>query len=104
MAYGELTCFEAFLNKKPSLHELYEHVRIGTNWYKLGVLLKLDVIKLKDVRLLNEDSEFKSLKMFELWLNTNPNATRKEMLETLQKDAIGENAIAENYKIALMES
>ena len=100
----EVTYFEAFLNRKPSLHELYEHVRIGTNWYKLGVLFKLDVTKLNDVKLLNEDSDFKSLKMFELWLNTNPNATRKEMIETLRKDAIGENAIAENYKKALMES
>ena len=100
----EVTYFEAFLNRKPSLHELYEHVRIGTNWYKLGVLLKLDVTKLNDVRLLNEDSDFKSLKMFELWLNTNPNATRKEVIETLRKDAIGENATAENYKKALIES
>ena len=60
--------FDQFLNGKPTVHELYEHVRVGTNWYKLGVLLKLDIKKLNDIRSLNEDSDFKSLKMFELWL------------------------------------
>ena len=91
------------LNGKPTVFELYEHVRIGTNWHKLGVLLKLDITKLNDIRLMNEDSDFKTLKMFELWLSTNPTATRREIIETLKKPAIGENTVAEQYKHALME-
>ena len=95
--------FDQFLNGKPTVHELYEHVRVGTNWYKLGVLLKLDIKKLNDIRSLNEDSDFKSLKMFELWLNSKPNATRREIIVTLKKEALGENAIAERYVSALKE-
>ena len=91
------------LNGKPTLVELYEHVRIGTNWHKLGVLLKLNTTKLNDIRLMNKDSDFKTLKMFELWLSTNPSATRREIIETLKKPAIGENTVAEQYKHALME-
>ena len=98
------TYFDQFLNGKPTVHELYEHVRVGTNWHKLGVLLKLDIKKLNDIRSLNEDSDFKSLKMFELWLSSKPNATRREIIETLKKPAISENAIAEQYKETLQES
>ena len=39
--------------------------------------------------------------MFHLWLNTNPNATRKIVIETLRKDAIGESVVAEEYVKAL---
>ena len=95
---------EDFLNGKPTVNELYEHVRVGTNWHKLGVLLKLDIIKLNDIRQLSEDSDFKALKMFELWLSSNPNATRREIIETLQKDALKENTIAEEYKMASTKS
>ena len=97
-------CFDQFLKGKPSVHELYEHVRVGTNWHKLGVLLRLDITKLNEIRSLNEDSDFKSLKMFELWLSSKPNATRREIIETLKKQAISENAIAEEYKKMLPES
>ena len=96
--------FDQFLNGKPTVHELYEHVRVGTNWHKLGVLLKLDIKKLNDIRSLNEDSDFKSLKMFELWLSSKPNATRREIIETLKKDAIGDITVAERYRVVLQES
>ena len=97
------TYFDQFLNEKPTVHELYEHVRVGTNWHKLGVLLKLDITNLNDIRSLNEDSDFKALKMFELWLSSKPNATRREIIVALKKDAIGENAIAERYVSVLKE-
>ena len=95
---------EDFLNGKPTVNELYEHVRVGTNWHKLGVLLKLDIAKLNDIRQLSEDSDFKALKMFELWLTSNPNATWREIIETLKKDALKENTIAEGYKKASPKS
>ena len=104
MARVSSNYFDQFLNGKPTVHELYEHVRVGTNWHKLGVLLKLDIKKLNDIRSLNEDSDFKSLKMFELWLSSKPNATRREIIETLKKDAIGEITVAERYRVALQES
>ena len=97
------SCFNQFLSAKPTLHELCEHVNIGTKWYKFGVLLKLDTSKLDGIRVLNEDTDFKTLKMFELWLSTNPKAMRREIIDTLRKPAIGENTVAEQYKVALSE-
>ena len=99
---GELLVnFDAFLNETPSVNELCEHVRIGTNWYILGTLLNLDVKKLNDIKLLNENSEFKALKMFELWLKVSPIATRRQIIETLKKEAVSENAVAIKYEKAL---
>ena len=34
--------FEKLLEEKPTLDELCEHIRIGSKWYQLGILLKLD--------------------------------------------------------------
>lgn len=101
---GELAGFDMFLNEKPTLDELYEHARVGTKWYNFGVLLKLDANKLNSIRVMNEDTDFKVVKMFELWLSTNPNARRREIIETLTMKAFGENTLAANYQKALTES
>ena len=93
-----VSIIEEVLNPRPPIHELIEHVRIDAYWYKFGVLLKLDTTKLEAIRTMNEDCSFKATKMFELWLDTNPNATRKEIIETLRKPAIGMNTIAEEYE------
>ena len=42
--------------------------------------------------------------MFELWLSSKAKAMRREIIDTLQKDAIGENTVAEQYKSILKES
>ena len=90
-----------FLNARPTIDELCEHVRIAAKWYSFGVLLKLDTIKLDDIKRNYQESDMRALKMFDLWLRTNPNATRKEVIETLRKDAIGELTIANEYEKAL---
>ena len=41
--------FEEILQKKPTLDELCEHIRIGSKWYQLEVLLKLNDVKLDDI-------------------------------------------------------
>ena len=101
---GELTGFETFLNEKPTLDELCRHVRVDADWYKFGVLLKLDSTKLEGIRVMNESSGFKTVKMFELWFSSKPTATRREIIETLNTEAIGMKTIAEEYNKALKES
>ena len=95
--------FQQFLNKRPTLDELRKYVGVNEKWYKFGVLLYLPVIQLDDIAKLNVDADFKALKMFYLWLNNNPNATRKEIIEKLQKEDIGESDVAEKYLKALKE-
>ena len=86
------------LEETPTLDELCEYVQITTKWYQFGVLLKLDAKKLSDIEELNKNADHKALKMFELWLNTSANATRRQILETLRKDTIKEIAVADKYE------
>ena len=94
-----------FLSKKPTLDELLKHVRVIKKWYKFGELLDLHTNELDAIEELyqDRDADFKTLKMFYLWLDTNPNATRREVIETLRKEAIDESAVAEEYVKALKE-
>ena len=92
------TAFESKLEEKPDLDELIQHVRVGSNWYSLGVLLKLDKIRLDDIRKMNEDSDFKASQMFELWLRTNPNATRRQVIDALKKEPVKEMTVADDYE------
>ena len=92
------------LEEKPTIRELCEHIHIGGKWYELGIILKLDVKKLDDIHKLREDSTHKTSKMFQLWLDTNPHATRKQIIEGLRKGVIEENTVAHEYEKALRSS
>ena len=95
---------EKILDEKPSLNELCEHIRLGTKWYVFGVLLKLDEKKLEAIdQDPNKRLERKVLQMFQLWLNTTANATRRQVIDTLAKEVIGEIVLAENYTKAIRE-
>ena len=95
--------FEKLLEEKPALDELCEHIRIGSKWYQLGIQLKLDPKKLRDdIQKLPEDSTYKTSRMFELWLDTNPNATRRQVIDALRKEVIKEITIAHKYELVLL--
>ena len=90
-----------FLSEKPTLCELSENINIGTKWYEFGVLLKLDTDKLDDIKVMDGDVNMKTFKMFEFWLSASPNGSRGEIIETLRKQTIDENIIADEYKKTL---
>ena len=92
-----------FLSDKPTLCELCENISIGTKWYEFGVLLKLDTDKLDEIKVMDGDVNMKTLKMFEFWLSASPNGSRGEIIETLRKQAIDENTIADEYKKTLIK-
>ena len=96
--------FEELLEEKPTLDELCEHVLIGGKWYQLGVLLKLNAKKLEDIHKLPDDSTYKTTKMFEMWLDTTPDATRKHVVDALRKNVIEEITVANAYEQTLRKS
>lgn len=53
------TYFNQFLDVKPTLDELCEHIKVNMKWYKFGLLLKLDTTKLEAIRMMNEDRKLK---------------------------------------------
>ena len=93
--------FEKLFEKKPTLDELCEHIRIGSKWYQLGIQLKLDPKKLEDIHKLPDDSTYKTAKMFQLWLDTKPDATRRQVVDALKK-IIEEITIAHEYELVVL--
>ena len=81
--------FEEIINDRPSLAELCEHVPVSPKWYQMGIQLELDPRKLNSIdKLQNANVMDKMTKMYELWLDTNPQATRRQIVETLRKTSI----------------
>ena len=96
--------FEEILEETPTLAELCEHVRIGTKWYVLGIMLELGSGQLQNIEMLPKDLTYKTLKMFELWLNNNLHPTRRQLLDALNIEVIGENSMAHEYEQTLKNS
>ena len=93
--------FEEIIEEKPTLDELCEHIRIGSKWYQLGIQLKLDSKKLEDIHKPPDDSTYKTVKMFELWLDTKPDATRRQVVDALKMEEI---TVAHEYEQTLRKS
>ena len=48
---GDVACFDGILNKRPTLAELWENVRVDANkWYKFGAPLDLGTNKLDNIK------------------------------------------------------
>ena len=97
MATGD-SSFDDKLNGKPTLAELCKHVPISTNWYIMGTQLELDVKKLNEIEDLPKPVPYKVSKMYELWLDTNPQATRRQIVDTLKMEAVGQKSLADQYE------
>ena len=78
-----------------------EHIDVGTKWYQLGVLLKLSTKQLDVFEQSNKDVTYKTTKMFEMWLKTNPTANRRQLITVLRKPTLSENSVANNYEAIL---
>ena len=100
---GRDVLYEEILNEKPTLAELCELVPIGTKWRQMGIQLELNDRKLNEIEEESKNTADKVSKMYKLWLNTNLQATRRQIVETLKMDIIEENTLAQNYETKLRE-
>ena len=88
---------EVYLNQKPELSDLCEHVRT-LNWYQLGLQLGIDSIDLGQITRDNKSEDMKRTRMFEAWLRTNPKASVRQLVEALRSNSVQENAIAKEFE------
>ncbi|XP_019855924.1 PREDICTED: interaptin-like [Amphimedon queenslandica] len=85
--------YDDFLNQKPSLQELIQHIDTKNEWLMLGVILGL---KKEDIDQLPKGViTGKTVALLELWLHT-PTASRRKLLEELRKDPDIQD-VAEDY-------
>ena len=85
-----------YVNQKPHLSHLIEHVRT-VKWYQLGIQLKLDTVLLTEIDNTNQSEDQKRSKMFAAWLKQSA-ASVKQLLEALRLKSVGENTIADELE------
>ena len=69
----------------------------------MGTLFELDVRKLNEIDHESKSFSNRVLKMYELWLNTKPQATRRQMVDTLKMEAVGQMNLAIEYEKMLRQ-
>ena len=95
--------FEKILEERPTLAELCQHIHIVNKWQEFGTILELDPKTLDAIAQKPRDDTYKTLKMFQMWLNTNPHATRRQVIDALKSTFIQENALAYEYEETLRQ-
>ena len=86
------------LDQRPSVAELLEHVNVSTKWRQVGIQLELGTKRLDAIDADCRDTDTKLAKMYEEWLSSTPNATRRQLLEVLRQRSINELNIANEYE------
>ena len=66
--------------------------------------MKLNNKKLDDIYKLPDDSTYNAIKMFELWLDTKPQSTRRQVVDALRNKDIKEITVAHEYEQTLCKS
>ena len=103
MAVGgvpSLSSLDKFLDQTPLLSEVCEHARTS-HWYKLGIQLEVDEVELNEIR--NDSGSDKRTRMYQLWLRTQPYATRRQLLTALRTKDVGEEVVASKYEQMLFD-
>ena len=88
----------AILSRRPELAELENHVRTN-QWHAVGLQLHLeenDLVAIEQKYCGDIASCRRS--MFDLWLKTFPEASRKQLFDCLKSKAVAEIHMAEQYR------
>ena len=83
------------MDNRPELRELQEHVRTN-KWFDLGLQLGLKDNELAAIRV--EYLGNCRRVMFSEWLRTTPKASRKQLIDALNRNAVAERYLAEQYQ------
>lgn len=86
-----------WLERKPILSVVCAVIRT-IKWRQLGIQLELDIQKLNEINMDNPITGLKRTKMFEMWLETQPQATNRQLLKALRLKEIAEDTLAEAYE------
>ena len=89
---------DSTLDQRPDIDELMEDVNVGDKWYELGIQLKIGSKALTSIDKEQSDISMKLCKMYEKWLSTSPDATRRQLLEALKRQSVNELHIAKEYE------
>lgn len=83
----------------PTLDELVTYIDLGDKWYLVGTLLEINQEELNKIEQLPNK---KSLNVYQLWLSSNNNPSRKLILEILKNKVV--EIKSEDYEAYLRKS
>ena len=84
---------DSLLDSPPSLGELTKYVKLVSKWYEIGTLLDLDTEELNAIRYSLDSPSDKTISMYQLWLNSDPHATRRQLIEVLKDMNLNRQAL-----------
>ena len=84
------------LDSPPRLSELRRELKLVSNWYDIGIQLDLDVDKLNAILHSPVSDNVKTIHMYKLWLDSDPRATRRRLIEVLKN--LEFHTQAQNYQ------
>ena len=91
------------LDEEPSVQELSQYIILGPKWHVFGTQLGVDLAILEGIQASNnEDVGYRTMKMFQSWLDKSHSPTRQQIVDTLRLKVIGLNRIAKDYEDALI--
>ena len=100
---GRTQTLRGILDKKPDLQELSKYIILGPKWHVFGTQLGVDSAILDGIQASNnEDVGYRTMKMFQSWLDKSHSPTRQQIVDTLRLEVIGLNRIAKDYEDALI--
>ena len=100
---GRTQTLRGILDKKPDVRELSKYIILGPKWHVFGTQLGLDPPILDGIQASpNQGVDYRTMKMFQSWLNTNHSPTRQQIVDTLRLRVIGLNSTAKDYEDALI--
>ena len=86
------------MDSRPELAELQEHVRTN-KWFELGLQLGLKDNELAAIREEYHGNIDNCRRvMFSEWLRTTPKASRKQLIDALNRNSVAERYLAEQYQ------
>lgn len=85
------------MDERPTLSELEERIDI-VDWHSLGIQLELSPSKLEEIEYSSARVNDARRRMFQLWLDTSPSPTRRELIKKLQSRAVGKRSLAREYE------
>ena len=81
------------MDSRPSLGELAKYLKLSSRWYEIGTLLDLDAEELDAIRYFSDSASDKTICMYKLWLDSDPHATRRQLIEVLKNMNLNRQAL-----------
>jgi hypothetical protein len=96
---------EDMLDETPTIKELLSYANVSPDWRAMGVLLNIHASKLDEIEYENHPRLWQKLdRVYQFWLKTHKKPTRRQIINALRNEIIGNFALAKEYLKSLEDN